>query len=66
MRIAEHILDSKATAIVVVNKWDLSREDKDKVSFIIFIFLILMLKLMVVMMVAMGSGRSTCRIRSSS
>jgi predicted GTPase len=31
LRIAEHILNSKATTIVVVNKWDQSKESKQKV-----------------------------------
>jgi predicted GTPase len=31
LRIAEHILNSKATTIVVVNKWDMSKESKQKV-----------------------------------
>ncbi|ELR22486.1 ribosome biogenesis GTPase Der, putative [Acanthamoeba castellanii str. Neff] len=30
LRIAEHILNSKATTIVVVNKWDMSKESKQK------------------------------------
>jgi len=31
MRIAERILECKAAAIVVVNKWDLSKEKTHKV-----------------------------------
>ena len=72
LRIAEHILNSKATTIVVVNKWDMSKESKQKVHQTSVLHDCVALKLSVwrvagrvVSLVVSCSGRSTYRRRSS-